>query len=55
MKRIDMEKYAWACGELREAIDRGIHGNVTFSLKEGDIMNAKTEVFSKPPVDNANH
>ena len=44
--------FEWACGLLRDAVEAGIYGNITISMQNGIIGNAKTETVSKPPVDN---
>ncbi len=43
--------FQWAVGLLRDAIDAGTYGSLTFSMQNGIIGNAKTETVAKPPVD----
>ena len=41
----------WATSVLREAVDAGTYGNITFSMQNGIIGNAKRETNMKPIID----
>ncbi len=46
------KNFEWAFGELRDAIEGGMYGTLTFSIQNGVVAHAKKETVSKPPVDN---
>lgn len=43
--------FAWACLQLREAIDEGLHGNVIINLRGGEVRGAEIQRHAKPPLD----
>lgn len=45
------EAFMWACQIMRDAVDSGAYGNITFSMQNGIIGNAKRETLLKPGVD----
>lgn len=47
-----MDKFPWACSVIRDAIESGTWGCVSFSMKDGHITAVKTETTQTPPVDN---
>lgn len=44
--------FEWAVGMLRQAIESGTYGVLSFSMQNGVIGQVKTETTVKPPVDN---
>lgn len=49
----DKEKqlYAWACLQLRDAIESKMHGNVVINIRDGEVRGAEIQRHAKPPVD----
>lgn len=45
--------FSWACGLIRDAIEKGMYGSITLTFRNGGIETAKTETMAKPPVDKA--
>lgn len=43
--------FAWACGSIREHVDKGSFGTVTIAMANGVISSVKTEINQKPPID----
>lgn len=41
----------WAMTILRDAVDSGTYGTITFSMQNGIIGNAKRETNMKPIID----
>lgn len=45
------DAFLWACGVMREAVENGAYGSITFSMQNGTIGNAKREIVLKPGID----
>lgn len=43
--------FTWACGMIRDAMEKGMYGSITLNFRNGVIDTAKTETMAKAPVD----
>lgn len=50
MREQDLDALKWALAEIRERMEGGFFGEVTFKMNDGRIVNAEVRESMKPPA-----